>query len=89
MCWPHITPKLTEWSFTFVCGQLDIRPAVGWQALNINGLLRPELFLLCFISIIQGVTYAKHIWEQDPDANIRAQKKQEWGVEKASQWGIS
>ena len=38
---------------------------------------------------IGGETQAKGIWEQDPEMNISAQEKYEWGVEKASQWGTS
>ena len=34
-----LTPKLVGWSFTFVCGQLGLRPAIGRYFLALNGLL--------------------------------------------------
>jgi hypothetical protein len=37
------------------------------------------------VSYIKGGIQAKGIREQDPEANIWAQKEREWGVEKAPQ----
>ena len=33
MFWLHVSPKLSGWSFISVCGELDVRRAVDWQAL--------------------------------------------------------
>ena len=38
--------NLTGRSFTSDYGQVDLRTAVGWQALDPNCLLRPKLLLL-------------------------------------------
>ena len=37
---------------------------------------------------IKGRMQAKGIWKQDPEANVWNQKRWEWRVEKAPQWGI-
>ena len=44
MCSPHVTPKLAGQLFTSVCKQVDMRPAVGWQALVLSELLQLELY---------------------------------------------
>ena len=40
------------------------------------------------VSYIKGGIQAKGIWKQDPEVNIWVQERCEWGVEKASQWGL-
>ena len=45
----HIIPKLAGWSIGSVCGQVNMRPAVNQQALPLNRLLRPELWLFLLI----------------------------------------
>ena len=42
--------KLAKWSFTSVCAQMNMRPAVGWQALALKGL-RPELLCRCSVYV--------------------------------------
>ena len=42
MCRPHFTPKLAGWFFTIVCRQMEVRSAVGWQFLVLNGLKVPS-----------------------------------------------
>ena len=51
-CWPHLTDELTGWSFTFVCVQVDVRSAVGWEAIAFNGLLRHGIIKIIIIIII-------------------------------------
>ena len=41
--WPYVISKLADYHSP-LSGQLDVRPAVGWQALTFNGLLRSELY---------------------------------------------
>ena len=33
-CWLHVAHKLARWSFTSVCRLVEMRPAVGWQAMD-------------------------------------------------------
>ena len=40
-----VTPKLSRKLFTPVCGQMDVRLAVCWQALALKRQLRPELLM--------------------------------------------
>ena len=46
--WQQVTSKLAQWLFNSVCGKVDVRPAVGWQVLALNGLLFPELYSVFF-----------------------------------------
>ena len=52
-CWPHVTPKHTRWSFTSVCGQVDLRLAIGWQVLAFNGLYNLEIIIYYSIKCYQ------------------------------------
>ena len=45
-CWPHVSPELGGWSFTSVFGQMNVRPAVGWQVLALNGLLLHGIIII-------------------------------------------
>ena len=44
-CKPLVMSKLAGWLFITSCyWQVDMRPAVGWQALALNRMLLPKLF---------------------------------------------
>ena len=47
------------------------------------------IWLWNMVSYINGGMHAKGIWKQDPEVNILARERYEWGVEKAPQWGTS
>jgi hypothetical protein len=38
-CGPHVIPKVAGVSLTAICGQVEVKPAVRWQALAVNRLL--------------------------------------------------
>ena len=54
-----------------------------------NNIAICSIWMWNMVYYIKGEIQTKGIWKQDPEANIWAQVRCEWGIQKGPQWGTS
>ena len=59
-CKKHVTPKPVGWLFTLSYTQVDVRPAVGWQAMTLNALFESGKKLWKRIRICKKIMNVLH-----------------------------